>query len=111
MPTAFLAERRKLLPTRGTTFVGPAPNTPEEVRDFGLHPVEAATIRIRLKSARQVPPELASRLVDRFGTLQSLFGASTAELREVDGVGPARARTIREGLVRLAESAYTDRLD
>ena len=64
-----------------------------------------------LAQIKQVPAELAQRLVEHFGTLQNLFGASTAELREVDGVGATRARAIREGLVRLAESTYADRLD
>ena len=41
---------------------------------------------------------------------QALFGASTADLQAVDGVGEHRARVIRDGLVRLAESAYTERL-
>ena len=52
-----------------------------------------------------------TRLIEHFGSLQALFGASTAELQEVDGVGEGRARVIRDGLVRLAESAYSERLD
>jgi diadenylate cyclase len=31
-------------------------------------------------------------------------------LQAVEGVGESRARVIRDGLVRLAESAYTERL-
>ena len=45
-----------------------------------------------------------------FGTLQALFGASTTDLQAVEGVGENRARVIRDGLVRLAESAYTERI-
>ena len=44
------------------------------------------------------------------GTLQALFGASANDLQAVEGVGESRARVIRDGLVRLAESAYTERV-
>lgn len=59
----------------------------------------------------RIPAGLARRLVEHFGTLQALFGARTADLMEVEGIGEQRARTLREGLVRLAESTYSDRLD
>jgi diadenylate cyclase len=49
-------------------------------------------------------------LIEHFGTLQALFGASTNDLQAVEGVGEGRARVIRDGLVRLAESAYTEHL-
>jgi diadenylate cyclase len=50
---------------------------------------------------------LGDRLIEHFGTLQALFGASATDLQAVEGVGESRARVIRDGLVRLAESAYT----
>ena len=50
---------------------------------------------------------LASALVARFGDLQGLLGATTADLLSVDGVDYPIARTVREGLIRLAESAYS----
>jgi len=40
-----------------------------------------------------------------------LFAASAADLQEVDGVGESRARIIRDGLVRLADAAYSEQLD
>ncbi len=49
--------------------------------------------------------------MDHFGTLQALFGASTADLLEVEGFGEGRARLVREGLARLAEAAFSERLD
>ena len=57
------------------------------------------------------PTALGARLIEHFGDLQTLFGASTADLQAVDGVGESRARVIRDGLVRLAESAYTERME
>ena len=65
----------------------------------------------QMAQINRLPSTLGERLIERFGTLQALFGATTAELQTVDGVGEGRARVIRDGLVRLAESAYTDRLD
>jgi diadenylate cyclase len=59
----------------------------------------------------RLPPALGTRLIEHFGSLQALFGASIGELQEVDGVGAQRARVVRDGLLRLAEAAYNDRLD
>ena len=59
---------------------------------------------------KRLSPQLSARLIEHFGDLQTLFGA-TADLQAVDGVGEGRARVIRDGLVRLAESAYTERLE
>lgn len=43
--------------------------------------------------------------MERFGSLQALMAASLEDLRAVDGVGEARARTVREQLSRMAESS------
>jgi diadenylate cyclase len=86
-------------------------------RAVGFNHNEHLDSRISPRGFRQMaqinrlPSSLGERLIEHFGTLQALFGATTAELQEVDGVGEGRARVIRDGLVRLAESAYTDRLD
>ncbi|GAB3713211.1 DNA integrity scanning diadenylate cyclase DisA [Mariniluteicoccus flavus] len=65
----------------------------------------------QLAGVNRLPTSVATRLIDHFGSLQALFAASTHELQEVDGVGGSRARMVRDGLTRLAESAYQDRLD
>ncbi len=76
-----------------------------------------ADSRVAARGFRQVaqinrlPPALGERLIEHFGTLQALFAASSADLQEVEGIGETRARAVRDGLVRLAESAYTERLD
>ncbi|MFT3860409.1 DNA integrity scanning diadenylate cyclase DisA [Micropruina sp.] len=59
----------------------------------------------------RLSPSVADSLVEHFGNLQGLFGASTADLLAVHGVDYSIARTVREGLIRLAESAYAERLD
>ncbi|MFP5284023.1 MAG: DNA integrity scanning diadenylate cyclase DisA [Actinomycetes bacterium] len=86
-------------------------------RAIGFGPSEHVDSKITTRGYRQVaqihrlPHSLGVRLLEHFGSLQALFGASAADLQEVDGVGEGRARVIRDGLVRLAEAAYNDRLD
>jgi len=81
-------------------------------RTVGFPVSEQLDARISTRGYRQVSqinrisPALGSRLIEHFGSLQALFAASRSELQEVDGVGEQRARIIRDGLVRLAESAY-----
>jgi diadenylate cyclase len=48
-------------------------------------------------------------LIDQFDTLQKLLSAGVEELQIVEGVGELRARSVREGLSRLAESSILER--
>lgn len=57
----------------------------------------------------RLPPTLLDRLVDRFSSLQRIMRASVGDLEQVDGVGEARARSVKEGLARLAEASILDR--
>ena len=57
----------------------------------------------------RLPPTLLYRLVDRFSSLQAIIRASIADLEQVDGVGEARARSVKDGLSRLAEASILDR--
>ena len=57
----------------------------------------------------RVPEVVRDRLVEHFGSLQSLLGASVDDLQQVEGIGENRARYIREGLSRLAESSILER--
>ncbi len=57
----------------------------------------------------RLPGAIVERLVDHFGSFQALLSAGLEELMEVDGVGEARARAVREGLSRLAESSILER--
>jgi len=52
---------------------------------------------------------VVDRLIEHFGSLQHLLSATVEELMEVEGVGDSRARAVREGLSRLAESSILER--
>ena len=45
----------------------------------------------------------------RFGSLQKIMRASIDDLDDVEGVGATRARAIKEGLNRIAETSIQDR--
>lgn len=62
-----------------------------------------------LSKVPRVPVGVIDRLVNHFGSLQRLLAAGIEELMTVDGVGEQRARTVREGLSRLAESSILER--
>jgi diadenylate cyclase len=57
----------------------------------------------------RLPDSVVERIVGRFGTLQKIMRATIDDLDEVTGVGKARARAIKEGLSRLAETSILDR--
>ncbi|HET8971001.1 MAG TPA: DNA integrity scanning diadenylate cyclase DisA [Candidatus Nanopelagicales bacterium] len=57
----------------------------------------------------RLPEVVVERLIDHFGTLQKLLAAGIEDLQTVEGVGETRARSIREGLSRLAESSILER--
>jgi diadenylate cyclase len=70
--------------------------------------VETRGYRLLHKLPR-LPPTLLDRLVDRFSSLQRIMRASVGDLEQVDGVGGARAKALKEGLARLAEASILDR--
>ncbi|MEO3859014.1 DNA integrity scanning diadenylate cyclase DisA [Acrocarpospora sp. B8E8] len=78
---------------------GPDPlDTPVSPRGFRL-----------LARVPRLPTTIVDRLVDHFGGLQKLLAASIDDLQVVGGVGETRARNVREGLSRLAESSILER--
>ncbi|MCU1587190.1 MAG: integrity scanning protein DisA [Frankiales bacterium] len=62
-----------------------------------------------LAKVPRLPNQIVDRLIDHFGGLQKLLTASIDELQAVEGVGETRARSVREGLSRLAESSILER--
>jgi len=62
-----------------------------------------------LAKVPRLPGAVVDRLVEHFGSLQKLLSASIDDLQIVDGVGELRARSVREGLSRLAESSILER--
>jgi diadenylate cyclase len=71
-------------------------------------PVSPKGYRLLAKVPR-LPNLVVERLVEHFGGLQKLLAASIDDLQAVGGVGEARARSVREGLSRLAESSILER--
>jgi diadenylate cyclase len=71
-------------------------------------PVSPKGYRLLAKVPR-LPSMMVERLVEHFGGLQKLLAASIDDLQGVGGVGEARARSVREGLSRLAESSILER--
>ncbi len=72
------------------------------------NPVSPRGYRLLARVPR-LPPTVVERLVDHFGGLQKLLAATIEDLQGVDGVGELRARSVREGLSRLAESSILER--
>jgi diadenylate cyclase len=62
-----------------------------------------------LSKVPRLPGVVVDRLIEHFGGLQRLLAANLEDLMAVDGVGEGRARAIREGLSRLAESSILER--
>lgn len=52
---------------------------------------------------------IIERIVGRFVNLQQIMRASLAELEQVEGVGQAKARSLKDGLIRLAETNIFER--
>jgi diadenylate cyclase len=71
-------------------------------------PVSPRGYRLLTKVPR-LPRAIIERLVDHFGSLQKLLAANLEDLMAVEGVGEGRARAVREGLSRLAESSILER--
>jgi diadenylate cyclase len=57
----------------------------------------------------RLPATVVDGLIEHFGSLQKLLAASMEDLQIVEGVGDLRARGVREGLSRLAESSILER--
>jgi diadenylate cyclase len=57
-----------------------------------------------LAQVPNLPPSVVERVVERFGSLKVILAVGPEDLEEVEGVGAGRARVLREGLLRLADS-------
>ena len=107
-PASHLAELEALSPTE---LVDPA----AVARAIGLGGAEHLDAAVAPRGYRllakvpRLPAAVVDRLVDHFGGLQQLLSAGIDDLQAVEGVGELRARSVREGLSRLAESSITER--
>jgi diadenylate cyclase len=57
----------------------------------------------------RLPEVVSDHVVERFASLQKIMRASETDLVQVEGVGDARARAIKDGLARLAETSILER--
>jgi diadenylate cyclase len=57
----------------------------------------------------RIPKLVVQKIIHEFGGLSEVLAASDSDLEAVDGVGPTRAKDIREGLRRLEEVDLVDR--
>jgi diadenylate cyclase len=57
----------------------------------------------------RLPEIVSDHVVTRFANLQKIMRAGLDDLTEVEGVGEVRARAIKEGLSRLAETSILER--
>ena len=57
----------------------------------------------------RLPETVSEHVVARFANLQKIMRAGLVDLTEVEGVGEVRARAIKEGLSRLAETSILER--
>jgi diadenylate cyclase len=71
-------------------------------------PVSPRGYRLLARVPR-LPAAVIDRLIEHFGGLQKLLAATIDDLQLVEGVGETRARSVREGLSRLAESSILER--
>ncbi|CAN5509084.1 DNA integrity scanning diadenylate cyclase DisA [soil metagenome] len=62
-----------------------------------------------LSRVPRLPDPVIERVVQHFGSLQKLLRASVEDLDRVRDVGEARARAVKDGLARLAETSILDR--
>ena len=87
--------------------VGAALHLPDKQLDLD-ESLQPRGFRLLAKIPR-LPEPIIERIVTRFGNLQKIMRATIDDLDDVSGVGETRARAIKEGLSRLAESSILDR--
>lgn len=71
-------------------------------------PVTPRGYRI-LRKIPRLPMSVIENLVEHFGTLPRILRAGMDDLDEVEGIGEARAKAIRDGLRRLREQVMLER--
>ena len=62
-----------------------------------------------LSKIPRLPDVVIDRIAEHFGSLHKIMRATAEDLDDVDGVGNTRAKAIKEGLSRLAETSILDR--
>ncbi|QKS69674.1 DNA integrity scanning protein DisA [Paenalkalicoccus suaedae] len=79
-----------------------------KIVNLAEHPIAPRGYRILNKIPR-IPPMVINNLIDQFEKLPEMTKASIEELDDVDGIGEARAKKIKDGLTRIQEQLFIDR--
>ncbi|SDO63323.1 DNA integrity scanning diadenylate cyclase DisA [Alkalicoccus daliensis] len=79
-----------------------------KIVNLSEYPISPRGYRILNKIPR-LPVMVVDNLVHQFGELSRILRASAEELDEVDGIGEARAKKIKDGLTRIQEQLFIDR--
>jgi diadenylate cyclase len=98
LSTQELLDDRRMAATLGMAHANVEPDHSLEPRGYRL-----------LHRLPRFPEAIIERIVEHFQGLQRIMRASVGELEEVDGVGESRARSVKDGLARLAEASILDR--
>jgi diadenylate cyclase len=98
LESARLVDLEGLARTMGLVLEGDTLDSPASPRGYRL-----------LSKVPRLPVAVIDRLVGHYDGLQKLLAATTEDLMAVGGVGEHRARSVREGLSRLAESSILER--
>ena len=108
-PEAVLQDLAKLTTEELADFrrVGSVLGLPDSRNDLDAS-LEPRGYRL-LHRLPRFPDTLIDRIVEHFAGLQKIMRASVGDLEEVEGVGEARARSLKDGLARQAEASILDR--
>jgi diadenylate cyclase len=98
LSTEELVDDRRVAAALGMAHANGEPDHSLEPRGYRL-----------LSRLPRFPEAIIDRIVEHFVGLQRIMRASVRELEEVGGVGEARARSVKDGLTRLAEASILDR--
>ena len=109
LATTLIADRPPAAPGRARLR---SPRRAARLRPQGSTP---STSRSRPRGYRvlgripRMPKLVVQKIIHEFGGLEEVLAACDEDLEAVDGVGPTRAKDIREGLRRLQEVDLVDR--
>ena len=100
LSTDELLDVRRVAAVLGLGSAHSDPDAPLEPRGYRL-----------LHRLPRFPDAIVDRIVEHFAGLQRIMRTSVGDLEEVEGVGEARARSVKDGLARLAEASILDRYE
>ncbi|MDH3301802.1 MAG: helix-hairpin-helix domain-containing protein, partial [Acidimicrobiia bacterium] len=85
--------------SRSLHLIGPANDLDETVEPRGFR---------LLSKLPHINEAHVVRVVDHFGSLRKILGATVEELEAVEGIGASRARALKDGAARLAGDSIID---